>query len=339
MAMATNETSEEMPSSPVEAETGQKDQQSAATGDAEEGRVNVDKVQLSGNNDFDRSSESLGEMEDCHLTPLIDGSRLSLHAPISAPPLSTNGHEKDQHNSHSFAPHREQYPRHNIPQRKQGPQDRDTVPGSPGPTADRASTRARSTRRRTRNARGTLGSGERHSNPRKSPYRSEVARRRHAREAGGTTGATDVSLRSTTAPPDTALFSYQASRLQRSAPLHALGEFLAEPFADEPDGTEQRQDPPRSHNASQRLAGKGHGNADGYSFANLKHALSELISPRATDIQQLLVKLDDQFQMLSLDLEQYALERCSSSECTQFNLVGFLCEFWPPHVDVLLIIK
>mmetsp|Transcript_18994 Transcript_18994/g.40052 ORF Transcript_18994/g.40052 Transcript_18994/m.40052 type:complete len:594 (-) Transcript_18994:142-1923(-) len=43
-------------------------------------------------------------------------------------------------------------------------------------------------------------------------------------------------------------------------------------------------------------------------FANLRKVFRGLVSPRATDIQQLMIKLNKQFEILELDLEKYALE-------------------------------
>ncbi|KAL7543519.1 hypothetical protein ACHAXR_013047 [Thalassiosira sp. AJA248-18] len=47
-------------------------------------------------------------------------------------------------------------------------------------------------------------------------------------------------------------------------------------------------------------------------FAGLRYRLRGFFSPRATDIQQLLIKLQAQFQMLEIDHETYALKRDGS---------------------------
>ncbi|KAL3803070.1 hypothetical protein ACHAW5_009480 [Stephanodiscus triporus] len=93
--------------------------------------------------------------------------------------------------------------------------------------------------------------GGRHSHPRKSPYRSEVARLRHAQQqqqqqamgaeqpteggstADGGVGITkSVSIKDTTAPPETAYFSIQAAKFKHSL-LNSLGDFLTGAFADD----------------------------------------------------------------------------------------------------------
>jgi hypothetical protein len=105
--------------------------------------------------------------------------------------------------------------------------------------------------------------GGRHSHPRKSPYRSEVARLRHAQKqqqqqqqqqaetttattatgaapgaaGGGSTAGSSgksrsVGIKDTTAPPDTAHFSIQSARLKHAI-LDSLGDFLTGAFADD----------------------------------------------------------------------------------------------------------
>jgi hypothetical protein len=89
--------------------------------------------------------------------------------------------------------------------------------------------------------------GGRHSHPRKSPYRSEVARLRHAQQqqqieggvdekppasGGSATSGKSISIKDTTAPPDTAYFSIQSDRLKHTI-LDSLGDFLTGAFADD----------------------------------------------------------------------------------------------------------
>lgn len=88
--------------------------------------------------------------------------------------------------------------------------------------------------------------GGRHSHPRKSPYRSEVARLRHAQQqdtatasssSGGSSTTSNkskpsVSIKDTTAPPETAFFAIQASRAKHAL-LDSIGEFLTGAFADD----------------------------------------------------------------------------------------------------------
>jgi hypothetical protein len=89
--------------------------------------------------------------------------------------------------------------------------------------------------------------GGRHSHPRKSPYRSEVARIRHAQQqrqiegcvdekpptsGGSATSGKSISIKDTTAPPDTAYFSIQSAKLKHAV-LDSLGDFLTGAFADD----------------------------------------------------------------------------------------------------------
>ena len=94
---------------------------------------------------------------------------------------------------------------------------------------------------------GGGGGGGRHSHPRKSPYRSEVARLRHAqqleREKAAATSASAASsappilgIKDTTAPPDTAYFSKQSAKL-KEAVLSSLGDFLTSAFADDEESS------------------------------------------------------------------------------------------------------
>jgi len=100
------------------------------------------------------------------------------------------------------------------------------------------------------------GGGGRHSHPRKSPYRSEVARLRHAQRlereqrrhskdppspddasnSSTTASGKSITLKDTTAPPDTAFFSIQSSKFKHSL-LHSLGEFLTSAFADDEESS------------------------------------------------------------------------------------------------------
>jgi hypothetical protein len=84
------------------------------------------------------------------------------------------------------------------------------------------------------------GRGGRHSHPRKSPYKSEVARLRHAqleREAQQKGIAPlPFGIKDTTAPPDTAYFSKQSAKLKETV-LSSLGEFLTSAFADDEENS------------------------------------------------------------------------------------------------------
>lgn len=89
---------------------------------------------------------------------------------------------------------------------------------------------------RRKNPRLTPGQGKKsHSHPRKSPFRSEIAKLREqqrlAKEKKGISSKT-VGLAATTAPPDTASFVKQAEKVKHSI-LQSLGEFLTGAFADD----------------------------------------------------------------------------------------------------------
>lgn len=85
------------------------------------------------------------------------------------------------------------------------------------------------------------GRGGRHSHPRKSPYRSEVARLRHAQQLERDAKQKGLAplpfgIKDTTAPPDTAYFSKQSAKL-KEAVLSSLGEFLTSAFADDEENS------------------------------------------------------------------------------------------------------
>ncbi len=86
------------------------------------------------------------------------------------------------------------------------------------------------------------GGGGRHSHPRKSPYKSEVARLRHAQQLERDQQRKDssqpppIGIKDTTAPPDTAYFSKQSAKL-KEAVLSSLGDFLTSAFADDEENS------------------------------------------------------------------------------------------------------
>ena len=91
----------------------------------------------------------------------------------------------------------------------------------------------------------TAGGGKGHSNPRKTPYKSEIGRLRHERQvaaANGTNGGPPrakplgLSLAETNAPPPEASFAISASRFKHDF-LHGLGEFLTSAFADDEEAS------------------------------------------------------------------------------------------------------
>lgn len=77
---------------------------------------------------------------------------------------------------------------------------------------------------RTKTPRLTPGQGKKsHSHPRKSPFRSDIAKLREQHRLG---------IAATTAPPDSASFSKQAEKVKHAI-LQSLGEFLTGAFADD----------------------------------------------------------------------------------------------------------
>ena len=94
------------------------------------------------------------------------------------------------------------------------------------------------------------GGGKGHSNPRKTPYKSEIGRLRHeaklAAEASangnGNSGGPPqakplgLSLAETNAPPPESSFAVSASKFKHNF-LHGLGEFLTSAFADDEEAS------------------------------------------------------------------------------------------------------
>jgi hypothetical protein len=89
----------------------------------------------------------------------------------------------------------------------------------------------------------TPGQGKKsHSHPRKSPFRSEIARLREqqrleeekksSESESGKAGAKSKSIAATTAPPESASFVKQTAKLKHSI-LQSLGDFLTGAFADD----------------------------------------------------------------------------------------------------------
>eukprot|EP00804_Cyclotella_cryptica_P020235 CCRYP_010921-RB/>CCRYP_010921-RB protein AED:0.15 eAED:0.15 QI:616/1/1/1/1/1/2/1210/542 len=212
---------------------------------------------------------SMDDLEDCKLTPLdATMQRQSMKDTLSgkglpAPSLLDNAvnavrsvmkpkhndtnrvHFSENANNHQSSLHADQYTDyHNQPHNPNHHES--ALQSDQSPEGEVSNSMLSKFRRKTQ--RLAPGQGKKsHSHPRKSPFRSEIARLREQqrleREKKGfgpegndkaetktTTAA--VGLAATTAPPDTASFIKQTSKLKHAI-LQSLGEFLTGAFADD----------------------------------------------------------------------------------------------------------
>lgn len=205
-----------------------------------------------------------GSLEDCHLTPLVDQNLKKPPAgggqtTIASPPLYNNGHDGDPGLDRPSSLHRDEYAQDDDQHRPH--RHESALEGVRSMTGWERQPSFDSRQRKTKDKRGRKTGGRLHfhSNPRKSPYRSEVARIRHAqrleRQGQGNHGhgappssADDashtiassrgrtISLKQTTAPPPTSSFAVQSARFKHAI-LNSLGEFLTSAFADDEEAS------------------------------------------------------------------------------------------------------
>eukprot|EP00986_Skeletonema_menzelii_P000176 scaffold48_cov122-Skeletonema_menzelii.AAC.5 len=193
--------------------------------------------------------ESEGEFEDCKISPLdADRQRRSLKsALLSDEPETTTIEEGTNHQSSLL--HEDEYsqslkqPHHPnnhesaLANSSGGGTKKKGIFGLSGPPF--RSNKSKPTRQRL----GGLKQG--HSHPRKSPYRSEVARLRHEQQQArkkhqqtdgddsqSTASSKTISLSSTNAPPDSADFWKQSAKFKHML-LTSVGDFLTSAFADD----------------------------------------------------------------------------------------------------------
>lgn len=179
--------------------------------------------------------------------------------------------EEEEPDHHRSALHQDEYSQYANDRRHHDPHNHESALaaggslGSPGAENDNRFSnkkslnpfKARKKNRLTPGADGRRGC----SHPRKTPYRSEIGRLRHAqqleREKGqfspgsnnGSEGRPDpeeasansasnksLGIKETTAPPETAFFSVQWAKSKHSI-LHSLGEFLTSAFADDEESS------------------------------------------------------------------------------------------------------
>jgi len=304
---APYEIAEEPPSTPVEGEDeeseneeGGSDSANADGGDELEGREhNNAKTKAEAAAPQARmeaappdrlpSGGSDGELVDCKLTPVdMQNQRKNLKdvllndAPATNPPPLNGEHgggarhhvqfaeERNNNNNnnppvhqHQSALHRDEYAhqhqhQHHDERKQHNPRHHESALGaSSSKDADAGKLGNPFARRKKSRLAGGEGSGKsqshgRHSHPRRSPYKSEVARLRHAQQlererrrsskdppdaddgSNASTAASgkSITLKDTTAPPETAFFSVQSAKFKHSL-LHSLGEFLTSAFADD----------------------------------------------------------------------------------------------------------
>lgn len=236
------------------------------------------------------STGSEGELIDCKLSPMdIQSQRQNLKdvlmnkAAVIPPPLSEESNNGDhphvqfaeeQTNNdssliHQSALHQDEYSQYND-QQQHNPHNHESALGSAASSDNTSSSsnsnhklnpftaRKKKTRLAPAGEASTGGrSHGRHSHPRKSPYKSEMGRLRHAQQlerekrkfskdppspaddasnASTTASGKSISLKDTTAAPDTHFFSIQSSKFKHSL-LHSLGEFLTSAFADDEESS------------------------------------------------------------------------------------------------------
>ncbi|KAL3806765.1 hypothetical protein ACHAXA_000782 [Cyclostephanos tholiformis] len=204
-----------------------------------------------------------GEMYDLRLSPLdYQNQRQSLmNTDWSLPPTpyleggegggaSVGGEVSEarstRYQEEESALHRDEFAEEE--RKNHDPRNRESALGSAPPPPPLPSSFKRNTRRLNPGGRTVAPGrgGGRHSHPRKSPYRSEVARLRHAQQqeqiegvdeqpsasGGSAASVKSISIKDTTAPPDTAYFSIQSAKLKHAI-LDSLGDFLTGAFADD----------------------------------------------------------------------------------------------------------
>ena len=211
-----------------------------------------------------QQSEETDDLEAIKLSPLdADSQRQNLKDVLMNPatvlPPLTSPTEEDkeaastnnssqQHNNSTL--HHDEYSQYNDRQ-QYNPQNHESALGLGQPNNKNTKTR-----RKNRIVSNTEGGSNKkgHSHPRKTPYKSEIGRLRHAQKlereaanknnnkADDTSSATSnttgrsISIKETTAPPDSAFFSIQSAKFKHSL-LHSLGEFLTGAFADDEEAS------------------------------------------------------------------------------------------------------
>mmetsp|Transcript_10738 Transcript_10738/g.23810 ORF Transcript_10738/g.23810 Transcript_10738/m.23810 type:complete len:661 (+) Transcript_10738:200-2182(+) len=217
--------------------------------------------------------ESEGDFTSVKLSPLdFQNQRQNLKDVLmsnsaTAPPLlpekegNNNGddahHVKvNQEEEHHSALHQDEFSQYNS-REHYNPQNHESALGGGGLTSNENTTSSNlnpfKARKKNHLKLGAEGGRRGHSHPRKSPYRSEVSRLRHAQQlerekrqfskdppedAASCSNASgkSIGIKDTTTPPDSAFFSIQSSKLKHSL-LNSLGEFLTSAFADDEESS------------------------------------------------------------------------------------------------------
>ena len=220
--------------------------------------------------------ESDGDFEDCKLTPVdFQNQRQNLKDVLMAksvdvPPIfsdqpnsTASGSTNDDHHQQS-ALHQDEYSQYNGGQQLHNPHNHESalelgqkMASSSTTTNNNNTQRSFKQRKKNRLIPTEGGKKKGHSHPRKTPYKSEIGRLRHAQQlerekmkkgenGTGTAAVPDdisssassrsISIKETTAPPDSAFFSIQSAKFKHSI-LHSLGEFLTGAFADDEEAS------------------------------------------------------------------------------------------------------
>jgi hypothetical protein len=193
-----------------------------------------------------KPQDSMDDMVDCKLSPLdataqrqsikdaLDGKEF----PASSLMEDANPKEKDNHvhfsepADHQSSLHADDYT--NNQNSPHNPNDHESaLHADPSSGEGTVNNMLNKIRRKASSIKPGQGKKS-HSHPRKSPFRSEIAKLREqqrlAKENNGTSKA--VGIAATTAPPDSASFMKQAEKVKHSI-LQSLGEFLTGAFADD----------------------------------------------------------------------------------------------------------
>lgn len=201
------------------------------------------------------SNSTDGEMNDVKLTPMDmqnqrQNMKDSLNGAIPLPPPLLEetgevyeGQQQHQQQHQDSSLHQNEFSLYDDPDSNHDPRYHESALGQ-----DPASYRKNVRRIASHGGKEDRKPGMRHSHPRKSPYRSEVARLRHAQQqeaaelaatSNGDSSTTSsskskafVSIRDTTAPPDTAFFAVQVAKTKHAI-LDSIGDFLTGAFADD----------------------------------------------------------------------------------------------------------
>lgn len=220
-----------------------KNEATAGAADAKGGDEEVRAAPQARPDDLTASNSTDGEMNDVKLTPTdMQNQRQNMKDSLDGTiPLPSGevfeGQQQYQQQHQDSSLHQNEFSLYDDPDSNHDPRYHESALGH-----DPSSYRKNVRRITLLGGKEDQKPGMRHSHPRKSPYRSEVARLRHAQQqvasneesttSSSKSKASFVSIRDTTAPPDTAFFAVQVAK-SKHAILDSIGDFLTGAFADD----------------------------------------------------------------------------------------------------------